>query len=320
MNTLSSITNLPIDLGRTVEQPTYTNNRFNYISGLMIMALNKVRHKVQGYTSARGFRFEDTDRVINYDLRVVKRWMDYLENYESGAANLEHKNILELGPGMDLGIGLIMLAGGANKYNALDVHNLVRNAPDSFYNALFEYLEKDQLLKAEVEQLKVQLEAFNKKNNDRLNYLVRKDFDLSVFEENSIDLFVSNSAFQQFDNPAKTIQQISHLARPGAYFVALVDLKTHTRWIRERDPLNIYRYPDFLYNALKFKGSQNRVRPYEFKQMLNDNGWGNVKIELRSKLDKKYLDAVQSSLLTRFDVTEAQMEALTFVICAKKNN
>jgi SAM-dependent methyltransferase len=318
MKTLASITAMPRDLRNSVERPTYTSNRFNYFAGIIIMALNKVRHDILGYTSSRGFKFEDIDRVVQYDLRVVRRWMDYLESYEKGASNFFKKNILELGPGSDLGVGLIALAEGAKSYNALDVHNLIMDTPKAFYDALLEHLQQDPYLKTDVAYLRRELEKFMDGEKDRLNYVANKNFDLSTFGDKSIDLIVSNSAFQQFDNPEKTIKELSDLACPGAYFVALIDLKTHTRWINKRDPLNIYRYPEIIYKTLKFKGSQNRVRPNEFKKMLEANNWENVQVVLRHQLDTSYLNAVQPTLRPRFRTQDAQMEALTCIICAKK--
>lgn len=318
MKNLHNISSLPSDIKYLVETPTVSNQSINYFAGLTIMFLNKIRREIKGYTSARGFDFENINRVINYDMRVIKRWVDYLELYKKGASRIEGKNVLELGPGADLGIGLIMLAEGATSYNALDVHNLVKGVPNTFYDQLFKVLEKDPHLKVNIDFLESQLKKTQNDENDLLNYLCRKDFDLSVFKEKNIDLVVSNSAFQQFDNPAATIQQLSQIVNPGAYFVALLDLKTHTRWINKRDPLNIYRYPDAVYNTLKFRGSQNRVRPNEFKQMLEANNWGNVKIIPRLQLDKKYINSVNGTLLSKFQPNENQMETLTCMICAQK--
>ncbi len=319
MKNLHNISSLPSDIKYLVETPSVSNQSINYFAGLTIMFLNKIRREIKGYTSARGFDFENINRVINYDMRVIKRWVDYLELYEKGASRIEGKNILELGPGADLGIGLIMLAEGATSYNALDVHNLVKDVPDTFYDQLFKVLEQDPFLKTNIDFLQSQLKKTQQDQNDLLNYLCRKDFDLSIFKDKNIDLVVSNSAFQQFDDPATTIQQLSQIVNPGAYFVALLDLKTHTRWINKRDPLNIYRYPDAIYNTLKFRGSQNRVRPIEFKQMLEANNWGNVKIIPRLQLDKKYINSVNRTLLSKFQPNKNQMETLTCMICAQKS-
>lgn len=317
-NVLTKLFTLPLDTAFSVEKPTFSSNRVNHSLGLILMLINKIRHEVKGYTSARGFEFADMERAINYDLRVVKRWMDYLEQYKIGSSTFKGKNILELGPGADLGIGLISLAEGAQSYNALDVHNLVAGTPNTFYEQLFDHLKDDHYLTVEIEELRHQLKQTQAGENDRLNYVCREDFDLSVFDGKNIDLVVSNSAFQQFDDPAKTIEQLSKITRSGAYFIALLDLKTHMRWLNQRDPLNIYRYSDTVYNFLKFKGAQNRVRPIEFKKMLEENNWGDVQIFTRLALDQEYLKAVNASLHPRFRDPKNQMEALTSIVCARK--
>lgn len=317
-NVLKNLSALPLDTNIEIENPKKSGNIVNHSIGLLFMFLNKIRHELKGYTSARGFQFENMDRVINYDFRIVKRWMDYLEQYEKGAGKMAGKNILELGPGADLGVGLITLAQGANSYNAVDVHNLVKGTPNEFYHQLFNTLKQDPNLAINLEELQSQLKLTQCNANDRLNYQVQADFDLSILTNKKIDLIVSNSAFQQFDHPEKTIEQISQLSVPGAYFIALLDLKTHTRWINKRDPLNIYRYSDRTYNTLRFKGSQNRVRPNEFKNMLEKNGWKNVKIFPRLDLDPNYLSYVNQSLYPRFRSPENKMEMLTCVICATK--
>jgi hypothetical protein len=60
--------------------------------------------------------------------------------------------------------------------------------------------------------------------------------------------------------------------------VAEIDLKTHSRWIRDHDPNNIYRYSNAIYRALWFRGIPNRVRPYEYRAIFEAHGWTNVRI------------------------------------------
>ena len=64
--------------------------------------------------------------------------------------------------------------------------------------------------------------------------------------------------------------------------VAEVDLMTHSRWIREKDPLNIYRYPQWLYRLFYFRGQPNRVRPSRYREAFQRLGW-NVNITPVSK-------------------------------------
>lgn len=300
------------------EEPSGLSNGLNYLIGLVFMILNKIRHEFQGYKSARGFSSNLFEKAVSHDLNVVSRWYDYLKKYDEKDEAFQGKKILELGPGADLGVGLFLMAEGAKSYSTMDVHNLVKQTPPEIYAHLFDYLKKAEIEASVIEELQRQLELTNNHKNDRLNYQVTKDFDLSIFDENSFDLIVSNAAFQQFDHPEKSIAQFSRLVKPGAKFIALIDLKTHTRYIKSRDPLNIYRYSDFVYKPLRFKGSPNRMRPYEYESALRSNGWENITIFPRVRLGEEYVKKVSRSLNEKFRDPKNRMQNLTVVICATK--
>ena len=300
------------------ETPTGVSNGVNCFIGFVLLVLNKIRHSFQGYKSTRGFSSSLFEKAVFHDLKIVVRWYDYLKKYDATHEPFKGKKILELGPGADLGVGLFLLAEEAKSYSAMDVHNLVKSTPPEIYEHLFDYLKKSGTNDALLKELKTQLQLTSSNQNDRLNYQVTEDFDLSVFEENNFDLVVSNAAFQQFDNPAKSIEQFSKLVKPGAKFIALIDLKTHTRFINKRDPLNIYRYSDFVFNSLRFKGSPNRIRSCEYESALKANGWSNVIVYPRTQLPMEYLQKVKNSLNSRFKDQINQMQNLTVVICATK--
>ena len=56
-----------------------------------------------------------------------------------------------------------------------------------------------------------------------------------------------------------------------------IDLETHSRWIRDKDPANIYRYPRWLYRLFHFPGQPNRLRPADYRQAFINAGWKNVR-------------------------------------------
>ena len=192
---------------------------------------------------------------------------------------LNGKRVLELGPGSDLGVGLYLLSKGAGEYNAVDVNNLVQTVPQTFYEELFTYLksmndEIDELL------LRGELDKTINGRNNKLNYVCRNDFNISsALDRRKVDVVFSQAAFEHFDNIEETIESLSNVAVKGAIAIILIDLKTHSRWIRDKDPINIYRYPDWIYRSFHFRGIPNRVRPYQYKDAFKKHGWGNVKIE-----------------------------------------
>ena len=88
----------------------FLRNCFFYFAGIFFLALAKVKSVIKGYSSPKPFALSEIDRCIEYDFNVVDHWLSYLSVY-TGPSNdhLKNKNVLELGPGTDLGIGIYLL-------------------------------------------------------------------------------------------------------------------------------------------------------------------------------------------------------------------
>ncbi len=311
---------------------TYLQNIFYWIAGLFVLIINKVRYFLKGYTNPRGFSIENIDKAISYDFKIVNHWLNFFQNYTK-QTSLENKTILELGPGADLGIGLILLFLEAKQYNAIDVNNLIQKTPYSFYTQLFEELKSNKFLnyqfiknfyknsdknkiQQKVKDLEKELNLSYKNQSKKLNYIIEQNFDLSIFKENSIDIFFSQAAFEHFDDIEKTIMQMSKIAKDNAIFIAEIDLQTHSKPLRNLDPLNIYRYPNWLYKILKFPGIPNRKRIYEYKTLLQQNGWQNIQIHPITKVDFKYLYKTKPFLYKDFRILGKEIDILNFIITA----
>jgi len=302
-----------------ITSPPKVNNLLYWLAGALILPINKLRHVIEGYTTPRTFGITEFDRAVDYDLSVVNSWKSYLDFYMGEPTSINGKAILELGPGADLGVGVLLTAYGARKYNSLDVNNLVKSVPDELYNTLFDRISntlKDPAVT--VDELKKQLELTKQGNNDKINYICDKTFNLNNFKDEGIDLVFSQAAFEHFDNIPETFSQLSKIVQPNCVLVAEIDLSTHTRWIRDSDPNNIYRYPDWFYNICKFLGSPNRMRPYEYKNILENLGWKNVQIIPRICLSSSYVEQSKSGMARKFSGTENQMDQLSVILCATR--
>jgi SAM-dependent methyltransferase len=95
--------------------------------------------------------------------------------------------------------------------------------------------------------------------------------------EGQFDVIVSNAAFEHFDDVPDVARQLARVVKSGGKLSVHIDLKTHSRWIRDKDPANIYRYPGWLYRLFYFPGQPNRVRPADYRQAFTDAGWKNVR-------------------------------------------
>ncbi len=290
---------------------------FFYAAGIGFLTLAKAKNVLRGYSTPKPFDLSDTEKCINYDFRAVNDWLRHLDGYSNGSYSVAGKHILELGPGSDLGIGLTLLAKGCAQYNACDVNNLAASAPGSFYEAFFHKLKATEP-NTDVEFLKRELATQKAGKPSKLNYVVRPDFDLiAAFGKASIDLVFSLAAFEHFDDIDKTIAQLSEVCKPGAVVVLDIDLQTHSRWIREKDPNNIYRYPKFLYDLFWFRGIPNRKRPYQYREALERHGWTDISVK-----PLKTTKAAQSSysgMHREFSDPCNQMDCLTVLLCARKH-
>jgi SAM-dependent methyltransferase len=260
-----------------------------YGAGIGFLGLAALKHWLEGYRTPKPFGFENIDRCVDHDIDIVENWIAHLSDY---GGSIEGKDVLELGPGSDLGTGACLLARGARSYRAFDRHSLASKAPSELYRRLSQHYPVDET------QLIFEADA---------------NFDLSRLPPKSIDLVVSNAAFEHFDDVPRTIKQLSALVRPGGQIVTVIDLQTHSRWIREVDPANIYRFPNWLYRLFYFSGQPNRVRPYEYRQYFEEYGWRNIRIAVEATFD-----ASRVSVHRQFRDPINEIDQLSICLCATR--
>lgn len=302
-----------------VLRPARVSNRVHHLLGLALMALNVVRHRVKGYRSPRPVSPGDAKEAIAYDRAVVDNWERHLAHYRGDDRGFQGMRILEIGPGPDLGTGLVLLARGAESYTAIDKHPLVGRNVAASTQALLEATVRAEVPKAEtVDRLRRIVADRPGEPDSPLAYLHLPDFDLAGLPDKGYDLVLSHSVLEHLDDVRRSFEQLAHATQPGCMLVSEIDLQTHTRWIRDADPLNIYRYQARTYGALDFSGSPNRVRPDEYVEILEATGWTNPRFYPRRVLDKEYVQQVEPSLHPRFRGDPEQLAWLSMVLCATR--
>jgi hypothetical protein len=293
-------------------------NLYYYAAGVGFLFLAKIKNVIQGYSSPKPYSINDYKKCIEYDIEVVDRWLTHLLDYTNKSGSLIDKNVLELGPGSDLGIGLYLLSKGVSQYNAIDVNNLAEKVSTQFYDHFFNHL-KELNSSIDIFFLKDQLAKTRNGSHDKLNYVCHEGFSIAeYFSKDSIDIIFSQAAFEHFDDIEDTVAQLSLVAKTGALVIAEIDLKTHSRWIRDKDPLNIYRYSQRFYNFFWFRGIPNRVRPFQYKEVFEKYGWDNIKIIPAASLEDSDFEKVRNKLASEFIDRENQMQLLSVVLCARK--
>lgn len=277
--------------------------------GLAVLFLNKLRYGLQGYREPRPFAPTDVKRAIAYDRNVVDQWLKALHDYTG--ETVDGKVILELGPGAELGTALFLLDRGAQRYVTVDANRLIDQTPHRFYEELLSELDH-------ASEIQPELEKTLSGNDNRIKYVVDSTFDLTKLPKQETNLVVSQAAFEHFSDVENTIKQLGHAVKSGGVLIAEVDTMTHTGVLRGRDPLNIYRYSNFLYRLAQFSGIPNRLRPAHYKSLLEQNGWYNVEVIPLQTMAKEDVECIRPQLAKPFQREGTQMHILTFLLRATK--
>ena len=271
------------------------------------LAANKVRYSIGGYRSPRPYGNDRIDAVVDYSFATVDKMRSW-----ASSADVRGRRILELGPGDNLCVGLILLGLGARSYDAVDINPLAAGEHHALYGRLFERMAEEGLSVVRAKS------ALRQLNRGPLRYHVLDDFDLRRLAGHTFDHVWSQAAFEHFTDPVRTIGQLDSLLAPTAELGVEIDLMTHTRALRIQDPLNIYRVPEGLYRALRFAGIPNRYRTAQYRDAFEASGWRNVTVERVASVPLAELERVGPWLAAPFRGDDNDMADLVVVIRARR--
>lgn len=239
------------------------------ILGLGFLGLAWGKSRLSGYTTPNGVAKADEEGKIAYLLDIFASLRRFLPPH----FDLRGSDVLELSPGSSRGNGVLFLALGARSYHAIDVFDLAGGEDPGFYERLLDRFPEGRRAARERARAIVRTAGARE-----FGYAVGRDFDIRCLAgQRSFDLIVSCAAFEHYDDPAQAIASLTQVARPGCVSVHIIDLQTHSRWIREHDPNNIYRYPERLYRLFRFPGQPNRRRPADYVGSFAAEGWSDAR-------------------------------------------
>lgn len=294
------------------------HNVFFRLAGLGFLGLAWLKHTLQGYRTPRPFSIGDPEQCIAYDWSVVDGWCSALRDYCGDDEPFRGRDVLELGPGADLGVAGFLLALGAASYRAADANPLLAACPQGFYEP-FKLRATGLTDLRDTVAITDELSRAHTGQSQRIQWAYRPDFDLdAMLPADSIDVVVSQAAFEHFDDVRRTCSQLARAVRPNGVLIAEIDLMTHSRWIRDRDPLNIYRHSETLYRLLHFRGIPNRLRPFEYVAALREAGWTDIEVTWKEMLSDEQLEQVHNHLQQRWRADDADMRALSIVVLGRR--
>jgi len=194
-------------------------------------------------------------------------------------------DVLEIGPGSNLGVGLLMLLAGAKSFTCLDVvPSAPDKAPEALYPALVAMAARfpDTYLVAPtlLERARQDPGGLAHALLDRISYRSPEDIGATTLPDASQDFIFSHSCFEHFADPAGAIAQIARLLRPDGVTSHQIDLRDHRNFDR---PFDFLAYSELAWRMATSHAPhrvRNRWRASEYRAGFVKQGLEIVYVEV----------------------------------------
>lgn len=295
-------------------------NWFYYMVGFVFMSLNRVRYFVLGYHNPRPIPKNRVFENIEYSNRTIGSIKQYLKKVLGDDFSMQDKNVMEIGPGSDLGAGILSIGSGAKSYTGVDRFKLLA-FNDDFYDGLYGRLDDMEKIRTKivVDHVKKFIndqESINLSNFKYINCPMEK---ISGNVNHKFDLIFSQAVLEHVYSTKLVFSEMYNVLNVGGVIFHEIDFKTHTSFLRDWDPLNILRFSDRVYNTLKFSGAPNRLRLSDYIAEIKNAGFVDVKIYPLSTVSKNELNRVREGLDSKYkDYEDDDLRVLSAIVVARK--
>lgn len=225
--------------------------------------------KLTGQTG-RGAQDDSPHEAAQYFRNCFKDYFDILQvEHENISAFLSGKHVLEYGPGDVPGVGLLMVAHGAESVICIDRFPLFALSPKNvkIMELLLESLSGNARRRAE--------DCFLIKGkpssgfSPRIRYLVRPN-GLSGLR-GTVDLVISRAVLEHVNDLFATFADMHEALRDNCLAVHDVDLKSHG--LHRKNPLDFLTWPLYLWSWMYgHKGVPNRWRINYYREAISASG------------------------------------------------
>lgn len=244
----------------------------------------------KGWSSSYGGAYRTPEATTDFALAEVRR----LAGYVGGADRLRGISFLEIGPGMDLGIPLLLAGLGAEAY-AIDrypcpfdprvhpeVYGLLRTRASREF-AGFDPAPIDECLRSGAHRAA------------RLHWFDCGLEDLRGVPEAGVHITYSNATFEHLADSAVAIAALHRVTAPGGVGFHQIDFRDHRDFAR---PLEYLSLDSAAFESLfrRVEGScGNRLRGQQFEQLARTAGF-EASLIGNMFADEAYLDGLMDRL------------------------
>lgn len=215
-----------------------------------------------------------------YNIGIHRYYNTFIEEYLGRDVKAR---VLEMGPGINLGTGLIFAMAGSRKYYGLDIYK----DPDLLGAPQYESIVKLLSLVAP-DRIKTPADAIMKIaggqvsfDKDRIEYLYpRQSYDIPL-SDGSLDFVFSHATFEHIADPSKTIAATYRVLRKGGITAHQIDLRDHRDFSKPLEFLKIEAgaWQDKYKNPAMAHLYMNRWRASDFKDAFEKQGFQVLKLQ-----------------------------------------
>jgi SAM-dependent methyltransferase len=238
----------------------------NYTKGQFL-----TRWKLRQHHSGSTAIAKSVEEAADYARDVVADYITYGGGGDPGC--LAEKEIVEIGPGDNLGVALMLLAKGARKVTCIDGFE---PASDAAHNARVYFTLYDRLTEEERQRVRdvvaVRGDRTATVGGDRLisRYGVRIDAPVSPLPASSCDLVLSRAVLEHVEDMRTGWKNMARSLRPDGGMWHKVDFRCHNLF-GEIHPLYFLTVGDRLWNTISRPDpTLNRLRLPEFRQLAEE--------------------------------------------------
>jgi hypothetical protein len=258
------------------------------------IAYNSWKYKKNDFANPMIRDIEDT---TDFAISNAKYYIRFLPTNELGYLN--DKVLLEIGPGQDFGLQLLLLGFGPKKIILID--KFLGEWNENYHPLVYKRL----LVKAEIEFPGVDFshlkEVIHRGSHQieglELHHVGLED--VNLIASNSVDITFSNACFEHLLHSEKAIKQLARISKVGGLGFHQIDFRDHRDYDK---PLEFLTFSNFSFKfILKFSNCcfGNRLRHQDFANLFAKNGF-NFTFKADIFADESYLDDVLERSISKF--------------------
>lgn len=232
---------------------------------------------------------KEINDAIDYTLRNVEYLIGFLPNKD--IEYLKNKRLLEIGPGQDFGLALILADFGLNEIVLIDPYLIEwrEKYHPLYYEALLQEVQ-EKYPSIEFSSLKevIRNQSHNAFKLRCYNSGIEKTYEI---EDSTIDISISNACFEHFVYPELAVKELARITKKGGIGFHQIDLRDHRNYEK---PLDFLTFPDKLFfKIMKMTDARcgNRLRYNEYNEIFEEAGFS-VTFKPDSFADEVYLNAI----------------------------